>query len=48
MCNENDKTKAYGAAIASCAADLKKIEENDYKWKVFEPEVDCKMTGFAY
>ena len=33
ICLENSKRKIYGAAIASCAADLKRIQENDYKWK---------------
>lgn len=35
LCLESNKRKAYGAAIASCTADLKRLEENNYKWKVF-------------
>jgi phenylalanine-4-hydroxylase len=42
LCLEDGKQKAFGAAIASCAADLKKIEEDTHTWKEFEPEVDCQ------
>jgi phenylalanine-4-hydroxylase len=37
LCLEDSKPKVIGAAIASCATDLKKIGENKHNWKLFEP-----------
>lgn len=45
---ESGQRKAYGAGIAPCIADLKRIQSGDYVWKHFEPSKDFKAESVDY